>query len=216
MQDRQAEPFFAVGLHIPHMIAAPMEVVAPNIHLGLATHGNAIDIRAEHLAPIDQQPRFADAIMVIGGFAVIVGPEGEAYPAPCRKLAAERPNGMVLLGVGLAKAESLLGESTIKKSFSIHWNSHEGMGLRSYGVGNEMSQAGQRVAHHPGVSIVEFQMQMRSRGITGIAADGYQLTRLDGKLAWGETHLKGIAPSCALELFLVDVSKALQMTIYAG
>ena len=88
--------------------------------------------------------------------------------------------------------------------------------MRSYGVGNEMSQAGQRVAHHPGVSIVEFQMQMRSCGIAGIAADGYQLTRLDGKLAWGETQLKGIAPSCALELFLVDVSKALQMTIYAG
>ena len=145
-----------------------MEIVAPDIHLGLAADGNAVNIGAEHLATIDQQLGTADAVVVIGGFAIVVGPKCKAYPAPCGKLAADGPGGVLPLGVGLSEAEGLLG------------------------------------------------MQMGSRGIAGIAADGYQFARLDGKLPWGETHLQGVAPSCALKLLLIDIGKAFQMTIHAG
>ena len=216
MQDGQAETFLAVGLHIPHMITAPMEIVAPDIHFGLTADGNAVNIGAEHLTTIDQQLGTADAVVVIGGFAIVVGPKGKAYPAPCGKLAADGPGGVLLLGVGLSEAEGLLGKPSIEDSLAIHGDGHKRMGLRGYAIGNEMSQTGQRVAHHPGAGVVEFQMQMRSRGIAGIAADGYQFARLDGKLPWGETHLQGVAPSGALKLLLIDIGKALQMTIHAG
>ena len=63
-----------------------MLVVAPTVDLRLTTDGNAVDIGAEHLAPVDQQLGIADAIMIIGGFAIVVSPEGKTYPAPCRKL----------------------------------------------------------------------------------------------------------------------------------
>ena len=216
MQDGQAETFLAVGLHIPHMITAPMEVVAPDIHLGLAADGDAVHIGAEHLATIDQQPRVADTVMVIGGFTIVVGPKGKAYPAPCCKLATERPNGVLLLDVGLAEAEGLLGKPSVENSLAIHGNGHKGMGLRGYGIGNEMGQAGQRVAHYPRMGIVKLEVQVGSRGIAGIAANGYQFARLDGKLARGKAHLQGVAPSGALELLLIDVGKAFQMTIHAG
>ena len=193
-----------------------MEIVAPDIHFGLTADGNAVNIGAEHLAAIDQQLGTADAVVVIGGFAIVVGPKGKPYPAPCGKLAADGPGGVLLLGVGLSEAEGLLGKPSIEDSFAFHGNGHEGMGLGGYGIGNEMSQTGQRVAHHPGAGVVEFQMQMGPRGITGIATDGYQFARLDGKLPWGETHLQGVAPSCALKLLLIDIGKALQMTIHAG
>ena len=193
-----------------------MEIVAPDIHLGLAADGNAVNIGAEHLAAIDQQLCTADAVVVIGGFAIVVGPKCKAYPAPCGKLAADGPGGVLPLGIGLSEAEGLLGKPSIEDSLAIHGNGHEGMGLGGYAIGNEMSQTGQRVAHHPGAGVVEFQMQMGPRGITGIAADGYQFARLDGKLPWGETHLQGVAPSCALKLLLIDIGKAFQMTIHAG
>ena len=59
-------------------------------------------------------------------------------------------------------------------------------------------------------------MEMRARGIARIATDSYQVACTDGELAWGEAHIEGVAPSLALNLLLIDIGKALQVTINAG
>lgn len=216
MQDGQTKTWFAIGLHIPHMVATPMQIVAPKVNLGLATDRNAVDIGTEHLATIDQQASVANAVMMIGGFAIVVGPKGEAYPAPCGKFTGECPNGMLFFHFRLAKTESLLGGTSIKKSLALHGNSHKGMGLRGYGVGNEMGQLQHRVAHDPSTGVVEFEVQMRSRGIARIATNSNQIACTDRKLTRGEANIEGVAPSLALNLFLIDIGKALQVTINAG
>jgi len=121
-----------------------------------------------------------------------------------------------LLGIRLTETECLLRGSSIEKSFSSHGNGHEGMGLRCYGIANEMGQPGHRVAHHPSAGIVEFQMQMRAGGITGITADGHQVACLDRKLFQRETNIQRVAPSRSLQLLFVDIGKALQMAIDAS
>ena len=82
MQDGKAHAWLAVRLHIPRAVAAPVVVVAPAVDFRLATDRDAVDIAAEHLAAIDQQARMADAVVVVGGLAIIVGPQSKAYPAP--------------------------------------------------------------------------------------------------------------------------------------
>ena len=216
MQDGQTKTWFAIGLHIPHMVATPMQIVAPEVDFGLTTDGNAVDIGTEHLTTIDQQAGVANAVMIVGGFAIVVGPKGEAYPAPCGKLTGERPYGVLLLDFRLTKTEGLLGGTSIEKSFARHGNGHKGMGYWGYGVGNEMGQLEHRVAHDPSAGVVEFEMEMRARGIARIATDSYQVACTDGELAWGEAHIEGVAPSLALNLLLIDIGKALQMTINTG
>jgi len=86
MEDRKTKVRLTIRFHIPNARATPMLVVAPTIDLGLTADGNAVDIGAKHLATVDQQLGIANAIMIVGGFAIVVGPESKAYPAPCRKL----------------------------------------------------------------------------------------------------------------------------------
>ena len=43
-----------------------MMVVAPKVDLYLTTDGNAVNIGAKHLTPIDQQTRMTNTIMIIG------------------------------------------------------------------------------------------------------------------------------------------------------
>lgn len=183
MQDGQTKTWFAIGLHIPHMVATPMQIVAPEVDFGLTTDGNAVDIGTEHLTTIDQQAGVANAVMIVGGFAIVVGPKGEAYPAPCGKLTGERPYGVLLLDFRLTKTEGLLGGTTIEEPFAHHGNGHKGMGHWGYGVGNEMGQLEHGVAHDPSAGVVEFEMEMRARGIARIATDSYQVACTDGKLA---------------------------------
>ena len=216
MQDGQTKTWFAIGLHIPHMVATPMQIVAPEVDLGLATDGNAVDIGTEHLTTIDQQAGVANAVMIVGGFAIVVGPKGEAYPAPCGKFTGERPNGVLFLDFRLTKTEGLLGGTSIEEPFAHHGNGHEGMGHWGYGVGNEMGQLEHGVAHDPSAGVVEFEMEMRARGIARIATDSYQVACTHGKLTWGKAHIEGVAPSLTLNLLLIDIGKALQMTINAG
>ena len=54
MQNGQTHAWFAIGLHIPDAVFAPMVVVAPFVDLSLTTDGNAVDIRAIHFATIYQ------------------------------------------------------------------------------------------------------------------------------------------------------------------
>ena len=216
MQDGQTKTWFAIGLHIPHMVATPMQIVAPEVDFGLTTDGNAVDIGTEHLATIDQQAGVANAVMIVGGFAIVVGPKGEAYPAPCGKFTGERPNGVLFLDFRLTKTEGLLGGTSIEEPFAHHGNGHKGMGHWGYGVGNEMGQLEHGVAHDPSAGVVEFEVEMRACGIARIATDSYQVACTDGELAWGEAHIEGVAPSLALNLLLIDIGKALQVTINAG
>ena len=78
----EPEGALTVGLHIPDAGATPVVVVAPAVDLGLTADGDAVDIAAEHLAAVDEQLGVANAVVVVGLLAVVVGPQGEAYPAP--------------------------------------------------------------------------------------------------------------------------------------
>ena len=86
MEDGQSHAWFAIGLHIPDAMMVPMVIVAPLVDLCLTTDRDAVNIRAEHLAAIDQQLHIADAIMMIDTLGIVVGPQGKAYPAPCGEL----------------------------------------------------------------------------------------------------------------------------------
>ena len=216
MQDGQTHARLAIRLHVPHTMAPPVQIVAPQVHLGLATDGNAVNIGAEHLATVNEQTRMAHTIMIIGHLAIVVGPEGKAYPAPCGKLTREGPYGMLLLDLRLSEAKDLIGESAIENAFTVLRNRHEGMGVWRNGVGNERRQLLQRVVHHPSTCVVQFQMKMRTGGVSRIAADGYQVASLHGKLVGREADHEGVVPSGAWNLLLIHIGKALQVTIHTG
>ena len=216
MQDRQTHAGLAIRLHIPHTMTTPVQIVAPQVHLGLATDGNAVNIRTEHLATVNEQTRMAHTIMIIGLLAIVVGPEGKAYPAPCGKLTREGPYGMLLLDLRLSEAKDLIGEAAIENTFAVLRNRHEGMGMRRNGVGNETRQLLQRVVHHPSTCVVQFQMKMRTGGIARIATDGYQVAGLHGKLVGREADHEGVVPSGARNLLLIGIGKTLQVTIHTG
>ena len=86
MEDGQSHVWFTIGFHVPDAILAPMVVVAPLVDLWLTTDGDAVDIGTEHFATIDQQLHVADAVMMVDVLCIVVGPEGEPYPAPCGEL----------------------------------------------------------------------------------------------------------------------------------
>ena len=83
MEDGQTHVWFAISLHIPDTCMAPMVVIAPLVDLSLTTDGDAVDIRMEHLATIDQQLHVADAIVMMDVLSIVVSPQSKAYPAPC-------------------------------------------------------------------------------------------------------------------------------------
>ena len=83
MEDGQSHVGFAIGLHIPDAMMAPMVVVAPLVDLRLTTDGDAVDIGMEHLATIDQQLHVANAIMMVDILCIVICPQSKAYPAPC-------------------------------------------------------------------------------------------------------------------------------------
>ena len=216
MKDGQSHALLAIGLHIPNTRTPPMQVVAPVVNLWLAGDGYAVDISTEHLAPIYQQTGVADAVVVVGSLGVVVSPKCEAYPAPSRELAAERPCGVLSFGVGLSETEHLLVEASVEDPLVALRYSHEGVSLRGYGVGNEMSKLLHGVSHDPCAGVVQLQMQMRSCGVSCVAADGYQVTCPDRQLAFGIVEIEGVAPARALEEILVGFGKPLQVAVDAS
>ena len=216
MQYGQSHAGFTVRLHIPDMGAAPVVVVAPLVDLGLAADGDAGDVGAEHAAPIHQQACFTNAVVVVGGLAVVVGPQGKANPAPCGKVARQGPHGVLLLRVGLSEAEGLFAGATVEYALASLRNGHKGMGLRSNGVSNERCQLLHRVAHDPGLGVVQFQVQVGTGAVTGIAAKGNEVAGLHGQLVRGIVEIEGVAIAGALEELFVGFGKALQMTVDAG
>ena len=192
MQHGQPHAVLPIGLHVPDTGTPPVVVVAPAIHFRLTRYGNAVHVCTEHLASIDQQPRMADAVMIVRQLRVVVSPQGKAYPAPCGKVPFDAPCRTLLLGVWLSEAESLLAAAAVEDTFTLHGNSHEGMGLRCYGVSNDVCQECQRVAHSPSLRIVNLQVEMRTRGMSGIAADGDEVAGTDGKLRFREVQRKCI------------------------
>ena len=180
MQDGQTHAWLAIGLHIPDAVFAPMVVVAPFIDLSLTTDGDAVDIRAEHFATIDQQLHVADAVVMIHILGIVVGPQGKAYPAPCCELATECPRGALLLVIRLSEAKGLLVLTATEHSLALHWHSHKRVGLWCYAVSNEMTQEYQWVAHDPRLSIMNLQVQMGPCRVACIATNGDEVASLDG------------------------------------
>ena len=66
------------------------------------------------------------------------------------------------------------------------------------------------------VGIVQFQVQMRARRVTRIAADGDMVASLNGELIRRENHRQRILRTRALQLVFILVGKALQVAIDAG
>ena len=119
VQNGQAHVWLAIELHVPDTGATPVVEVAPLVDLALAADGDAVNIRTEHLATVYQQARMADTIVIVGGFRIVVGPQGEAYPAPCGEVLLQRHLGMLHLGVGLAETKGLLGKAAVEETMGM-------------------------------------------------------------------------------------------------
>lgn len=74
---------------------------------------------------------------------------------------------------------------------------HESMGLRRHRVGDEITEERVRVKHVPGARVVDFYVQVGSRAVTAVAAQGYELSLTHryvkrGKTCVGHTGLMAV------------------------
>ena len=90
------------------------------------------------------------------------------------------------------------------------------MSLRGHGVGNLAPQELHGVTHGPCACVVNLQMQMGSRRVARVAADGHKVACTDGELAVGETDIQRVGAPFALNLLFVGGGKALQVAVDAG
>ena len=216
VQQRQPHAGLAKRLKIPDVVTAPVVEVAPVVDFELTTDGDAVYQTVKHFAAVDQELGVAHAVVVVSGLGVVVGPECKAHPAPCRKLVADGPLRTLDLGDRRSETESLLGTTPIEDAFALDWTSHEGVGLGCYSVADEGRQFAHGVAQHPGLGVVQFQVQVGTRGVARIATDGYEVASLDRKLHRRKGHRQGVSGPSALQLSFVPVSKMSEVTIYAG
>lgn len=77
------------------------------------------------------------------------------------------------------ETEGLFVTTSIKRTLTSHWACHHTMSLGSHRVVDKGREEIQGVHHVPGPRIMDLQMQMGSRAMTGIPADGNQLSLSD-------------------------------------
>ena len=115
-----------------------------------------------------------------------------------------------------SEAKGLLADATIEDSFAHDRDSHEGVCLRRYAIGNQSTKELQRVTHRPRLCIVNLEMQVRPCRVACIAADGDEVASLDGELTRRKKKREGVLGTSALQLLLVKVGKALQVAVDTG
>ena len=121
----------------------------------------------------------------------------------------------MFLDVRLSETKCLFRRTAVKQPFTHYGNSHKRMCLRSHRVGNKLRQFLHRVYHHPRFRVVQFQMQVRPRRVTGIAAESYQVATFHGQLVRSISEIQCVAPSRAFKQLFIFVGKTLQMAIHA-
>ena len=183
LEERQLTAWLHERFHIPHILMAPMLVVAPGIDLTVHLCGNAVDIAFENDFPVDGQARMADAVMMEGVFHIVVGPDAEAHLSPRRELSLQIMGGEI---------EILLAVAAVEDALPFLRVGHEGVGLRRCLINEILSQIRQRVTHRPRTRIVDFEMEMGSHAAARIAADGHQLPAADGHLMGTQIDIGGV------------------------
>ena len=81
-EERQRVAWFDKGFHVPAARVQPMVVVAPGVDHAVHADGDVVDRAMKHLLAVDKELRLVNAVVVVGALHVVVGPDGEAYPAP--------------------------------------------------------------------------------------------------------------------------------------
>ncbi len=193
LEKRQLTTWFHEGFHVPHILMAPMLVITPGVDLAVHLGGNAVNITFEDDFTVDSESRMADAVMMEGVFHIVVGPDAEAHFSPSRKLA---------LQVVRREIEILLTAAAIEDALPFLGIGHKGVCLRRCLVNEILPHIRQGVAHGPGSSVVDFEMEMGSHTAARIAADGNQLSATDrhlvrtqidiGRILWRFMPLRNI------------------------
>ena len=140
---------FDVRLHIPCAVMQPMVVVAPDIHHTVLSDGDVVYNTVEGHVAIDIEQRLVDAVVVVAALHVVVGPNGEAYPAPGRCLLPLRVEGQ-WYAIAIEGA-SLLGDG------------HNGVYLWRDGILDKLTEELVRIKHIPRPCVVDFEVQVGSR-----------------------------------------------------
>ena len=140
------------------------------------------------------------AIVVIAALHIVVGPNGEAHPAPCCQRAVT--------------GKGLLGSSSVERSLTR--NGHQSVYLGCYGILDKIVEELIWVEHVPRLGVVNLKMQVRSRRVARITAKGNELALADRNIGRLQTSigLTGLMLVLILAESPLDAwRKRLQMTI---
>ena len=108
-----------------------------------------------------------DAVSVVGGFHIVVGPEGESHLSPGHERALQMVR---------AEADRLLRAASVEHTLAGFGISHEAVGYGRESVFQLAGDEAERVELVARSRLVHLEMQMRSLRGSRISADGDELS----------------------------------------